>query len=97
MAFITFTVTGIIAPGQFYTAGSKSAWNASLLVGTKEKKSPEDYANERAKYPQFFIGNRILPIPELVETVQPKIISFIVKDLKTMRLAGIKKRALKSY
>ena len=56
MAFITFTITGIIAPGQFYTAGSKSARNASLLVGTKfKKKSPVDYANERAKYAQFFI------------------------------------------
>ena len=33
----------------------------------QKKKFPEDYANERAKYVQFFIGNRILPILELVE------------------------------
>ena len=43
------------------------------------------------KYAQFFIGNRILPIPELRDLVQPKIISFIITDLKTRRLAGIKK------
>ena len=56
-----------------------------------QKKSPEDYSKQRAKYAKFFVGNRILPIPELVEMVQPKIISFIITDLKTRRLAGIKK------
>ena len=91
MAFIAVTITGIIVPGQFYTDGPKSVWNTSLLVGTNEKKSPEDYANDRAKYIQFFKGNRILPRLDLVEVVQPKIISFIVTDLKTRRLAGIKK------
>ena len=56
--------------------------------GHKEKK---DDINERAKYAQFFIGNRILPLPELRDSVQPKIISFIITVLKTRRLAGIKK------
>ena len=85
----------IIAPGQLYTTRPKSTRNTSHQVSTNQKKmSPEDYANERAKYAQFFIGNRILPIPELVEAVQPKIISFIVTDLKTRRLAGIKKETL---
>ena len=48
-------------------------------------------ANQRTKYAKFFVGNRILPIPVLVEIVQPKIISFIITDLKTRRLSGIKK------
>ena len=43
------------------------------------------------KTKKFFVGNRILPIPELVEIAQLKIISFIITDLKTRRLAGIKK------
>ena len=62
------------------------SWSAQT-----KKKSPEDYAKDRAKYAQYFKGNKILPIPELVEAVQPKTLSFIVTDLKTRRLADIKK------
>ena len=58
---------------------------------TKIKPSPKDYSKLREKYEKYFQGNRILPIPELVQEVQPKIISFVVTDLKTKRLAGIKK------
>ena len=36
MAFITFVITGIIAPGQFDTTSTRSAKSTSLLVGTKE-------------------------------------------------------------
>ena len=32
----------------------------------------------------------ILPIPELVQELQPKILSFVVTDLKTGRLAGLR-------
>ena len=60
------------------------SWSAQI-----KKRSPGDYAKDRAKYAQYFQGNKILPIPELVETVQPKTISFIVTDLKTRRLASI--------
>ena len=56
------------------------------------KKTPQDYKKDRAeKYVQYFKSNRILPIPELVETVQPKTLSLIVSDIKTRRLAGLKK------
>ena len=58
---------------------------------TKIKQCPKDYSKIREKYEKYFQGNRILPIPELVQEVQPKIISFVVTDLKTKRLAGIKK------
>ena len=57
----------------------------------KQKQSPVGYARDKAKYAQYFKGNKILPISELVEAVQPKTIYFIVTDLKTRRLAGIKK------
>ena len=56
------------------------------------KKTPQDYKKDRVeKYAQYFKGNRILPIPELVEAVQPKTLSLIVSDIKTRRLAELKK------
>ena len=58
---------------------------------TKIKPSPKDYKKIRERYEKYFQGNRILPIPELVQEVQQKIISYVVTDLKTKRLAGIKK------
>ena len=58
----------------------------------KNKKLPQDYKKDRVeKYAQYFKGNRILLIPELVEAVQPKTLSLIVSDIKTRRLAGLKK------
>ena len=60
-------------------------------VAQTHTKSPEDYAKDRAKYAQFFQGNRILPIPELIKEVEPKTLSFILTDIKTRKLAGIKK------
>ena len=60
------------------------------------KKTPQDYKKDRAeKYAQYFQGNQILPIPELVEAVQPKTLSLIITDIKTRRLAGLKKRQIR--
>ena len=42
------------------------------------------------KYAKYFKDNEILPIPELVEAVKPKTLSFVVTDLRTRRLAGLK-------
>ena len=39
----------------------------------------------------YFNDSTILPIPELVAEVGPKTLSFIVTDLRTWRLAGLKK------
>ena len=65
------------------------SWSAQT-----DKKSPQDYKNDRAeKYAQYFQRNRILPIPELVEAVQPKSLSLIVTDIRTRRLAGLKKES----
>ena len=56
------------------------------------KKYPCDYARDRVeKYEKYFKDGEILPIPELVEAVEPKTLSFVVTDIKTKRLAGIKK------
>ena len=50
------------------------------------KKTLQDYKKDKAeKYAQYFQGNRILLIPELVEAVQPKSLSLIVIDIKTRR------------
>ena len=62
-----------------------ASWTAKI------KPSLKDYSKIREKYEKYFQGNRILPIPELVQEVQPKIISYVVTDLKTKRQAGIKK------
>ena len=55
------------------------------------KKSPSDYADRVEKYTSYFKEGEIFPIPELVEAVEPKALSFGVTDLKTKRQAGIKK------
>ena len=64
---------------------------ASWTTKITQKKCPKDYTKIKEKYEKYFQGNRILPIPKLVHEVQPKIISFVVTDLKMRRLAGIKK------
>ena len=67
------------------------SWSSQLQ---KKKKTPEDYENNRVrKYAKYFKENKILPIPELVEAVEPKTLSFVVTDLRTKRLAGLKKES----
>ena len=51
-----------------------------------------DFKKIREKYEKYFEGHRIFPIPELVDQVKPKTISFVITDLKTRRLAGIRKK-----
>ena len=48
------------------------------------------------KYAPYFKDSTILPILELVVEVKPKTLSYIVMDLRTRRLAGLKKRLLES-
>ena len=78
--------------GQYNSARSKGATGVSLLDGTNhKKKAPINYERIRGKYEKYFQGNRILPIPELVKEVQPKIVSFVITDIESRRLAGIRK------
>ena len=56
------------------------------------KKSSSDYERDRVeKYASYLKDVEIQPIPELVEAVEPKTLSFIVSDLRTKRLSGLKK------
>ena len=73
--------------------GAKTSSNNCLLVVTLcEKKSASDYERDRVeKYATYFKDGELLPIPELVEAVEPQTLSFVVKDLRTKRLAGLKK------
>ena len=64
---------------------------ASWTAQTTKKIPPQDHMKNRGKYSQYFQGNKILPIFELVQEVQPKTISFVVTDLKTRKLAGLRK------
>ena len=86
-AFDLSTSASTIPPAQ---KPKETAVSWSSHCGNK--KSPCDYARDRVeKYEQYFKDGEILPIPELVEAVEPKTLSFVVTDIKTKRLAGIKK------
>ena len=41
------------------------------------------------KYAQYFIGNEILLIPEIVQQFEPRILSLVISDQKTKRLVGL--------
>ena len=43
------------------------------------------------KYAKYFKGNEILPIPEIMKQLEPRILSLIISDIKTKRLVGLKK------
>ena len=59
-----------------------------------QQRDLEDYQKDRVgKYAEFFVGNEILPIPEIVKKVEPRIVSLVVTDLKTRRLVGLKRES----
>ena len=64
---------------------------ASWMEKISQNACNTDFKKIREKYVKYFDGNRIFPIPELVEQVRPRTISFVVTELKTRRLGGIKK------
>ena len=56
------------------------------------QKNPEDYEKDRvSKYADNFKGNEILPIPEILQKIEPRIVLLVVTDLKSRRLVGLKK------
>ena len=78
-----------IPPGQKPISPSNVPMSVSWKV---QQKSPEDYEKDRmGKYAEYFKGNEILPIPEIVKKIEPRILSLVVSDLKTSRLTGLKK------
>ena len=57
-----------------------------------QQKNPEDYEKDRVgKYAVCFKGNEILPIPEILQKIEPRIVTLVVTDLKSRRLVGLKK------
>ena len=77
-----------IPPAQRPPATPVSWWTQIK----KNQKKSTDHENDRVqKYAKYFKDNEILPIPELVEAVEPRTLSFVVTDLKTRRLASLKK------
>ena len=76
-----------IPPGQKsnHPSPTKSPWKV-------QQRDPEDYERDRVgKYAEYFKGNEMLPIPEIVQKLEPMIISLVVTDIKTRRLVGLKK------
>ena len=82
----TLSPASTILPAQ-KVPSLPASWKEKLT----QKKTQLDYNICREKYEKYFEGNRIHPIPELIKEVEPKTISFVVTDLRTRRLAGIKK------
>ena len=57
-----------------------------------QQRGPDDFEKDRlGKYAKYFKGNEILPIPEIVEKLEPRILSLVISDLKTKKLVGLKK------
>ena len=51
-----------------------------------------DYERDRVgKYAKYFNGNEILPIPGIVQQLEPRILSLVISDIKTKKLVGLKK------
>ena len=74
-----------IPPGQKTQPDNPSPWKI-------KQKSPDEYEKDRVgKYANYFKGEEILPIPELLQKFEPRIVSLVVTDLKTRWLAGLKK------
>ena len=48
-----------------------------------QQRNPEDYERDRlGKYSEYFKGNEILPISEIVQRLEPRILSLVVTDIK---------------
>ena len=83
----------IIPPAQ-----KPQATPVSWSLQCANKKLASDYEKDRVNnYAELFKDGEILTILELVEAVEPKIMSFVVTDLRNRRLAGIKKKLLRKY
>ena len=56
-------------------------------------KNPDNYEKDKVeKYAKYFQGNIIVPIPEVTKALKPRTLFFVVVNLKTKRLASLKKK-----
>ena len=80
---LSFSSSASTVPPAQMPPATPVSWSSQLQ---KKKKTPTDHNNDKVeKYAKYFKDNEILPIPELVEAVEPKILSFVVKDQETCR------------
>ena len=74
-----------IPPGQ-----KSKPENPSPSPWKIQQKNPEDYEKDRVgKYADYFKGNEILPIPEIILKMEPRIVS-LVDSLSDWRRKGSK-------
>ena len=60
--------------------------------GKGQQRGPEEHEADRVgRFAKYFKGNEILPIPEIVDKIAPRVLSLVVSDLKTKRLVGLTK------
>ena len=96
MIFRMTIATGFISdkkiPSQFYPTRKRPTASPAMLASWSiKKKSAKDHEKDRVeKFTLYIQSNHILPIPELVVAVEPKTLSFIILELRTRRLAGLK-------
>ncbi len=92
MAYATDYAKENLATGQFHPAGPKNTRQAgrASLLGYKEEIPVRLRKDWMGKYAPT-LRKTILPIPKLVAEIVPKTLFFIVTNLKTRRLAGLKK------
>ena len=82
-------------PASTIVPGQKTL--AVLVSWTTKKKTLEDHEKDRVgKYAPYFKDSIILPIPELLAETEPKTLSFIVKDLRSLWSAPQDSRNLRS-
>ena len=85
-----------IQPGQRIPNNNKNNnCPATPVSWTIKGKTAEEHERDRVgKYAPYFQCNTILPIPDLMAAVESKTLSLIVTDLRTRRLADLKKGIL---
>ena len=73
-----------IPPGQRPMSPPEPSPSTPASTWKVKQKDPEDYNRDRmGKYAEFFVGNEILPILEIMDKIEAWIVSLVVTDLKT--------------
>ena len=85
-----------VQPGQRTPNYINNNSSATPFSRTIKRKTAEEHEKDRVgKYVAYFQGTTILSILDLVAAVEHRTLSLIVTDLRTRRLAGLKKRILR--
>ena len=72
-------------------APSASTGSKASATWRPKVKDLEQYERSKAgKYTQYFQGNTIFPTPEVIKSLEPKILSLVITDLRTKTLARLR-------